>query len=115
MGGFSHDSHLGSGHRNRWYPQLMQGHREQGNRDLFSGGEQHVHLPLRRSGADRFRLGGELVCGVAHGRHHNHQIIAVFFAVGDAPGDGLQAFHAADGRAAELLHQQGHQRGPMNL
>ena len=93
----------------------MQSDREQGDRDLFAGGKQHVHLPLRRSGADRVGLGGELICGVAHGRDHNHQIIAVFFAVGNAPSDGLQAFHAADGRAAELLHQQGHQRRPMNL
>ena len=93
----------------------MQGHREQGDRDLFAGGEQHVHLPLRWRGADRFGLGGELVCGVAHRRDHNHQIIAVFFAVGDTTGDGLQAFHAADGRAAELLHKQGHQRRPIGL
>ena len=86
----------------------MQSHRQQGDGHLFAGGQQHVHLPLRRIAVDGASLGGEFIGGVAHGRHHDHEVIAVFLASGDALGNGLNALNAANGGAAEFLHQQSH-------
>ena len=108
MGGFGHDSYLGAGHGDGWDAQLMQRHGEQRNRHLFTGGQQHVHLSLGWIAADGVGLGGEFIGGVTHGRDHDHQIVPFLFAVGDTPGNGLDALHAADGGSAELLHQQGH-------
>jgi len=108
MGRFGHDAHLGAGHGHRRNAEGMQRHGEQGDRHLFACGEQHVHFPLGRVAAEGPGFGRELIGGVAHRRHHDHQIMPFVAAVGDAAGHRLDALHAADGGAAELLHQQGH-------
>ena len=86
----------------------MQSHRQQGDGHLFASGQQHVHLPLGRVAVDGTSFGGEFIGGVAHGRHHDHEVIAVFLAGGDALGNGLNALNAANGGAAKFLHQQSH-------
>ena len=86
----------------------MQRHRQQRDRHLLAGGQQHVHLPLGGRAADRPSQARELIGGVAHGRHHDHQIVAGLAAGGDALSHGLDPFHIGHGGAAELLDQQGH-------
>ena len=110
MGRFRHDSHLGSGHRHRRDPLGMEGHRQQRDRHLLPGGQQHVHLPPGRIGADRPGQPREFIGGVAHRRHHNHQVMAVFPAGGDPPGHRLDAFHIGHGGPSEFLYEQGHRR-----
>ena len=114
MGGFGHDPHLRSGHGDGGNAPLVQGHGQQGDGDLFSAGQEHVHLPLRWTGADRRRQPRQLIGGVSHGRHHHHHAIAGVAAPPDPFGDGLDAFDAADGGAAELLHQEDHGPGFSN-
>ena len=110
VGGFGHDPHLRPGHRNSRHPLLIQGHRQQGDRHLFAAGQQHVHLPLWRVVADRCGQTGQLIGGMSHGRHHHHHGITGVAAAPDPLGHSLDAFDAADGGAAELLHQEGHGR-----
>ena len=92
-GGFGDDAGLGAGHGDGGHPQGLQGHRQQGDRHLLAGGQQHVHLPLGRLGADGPGQGREFVGGVAHGGHHDHQIMAVLAALGDASGHVADPFH----------------------
>ena len=110
VGGFGDDAHLRAGHGDGRHAQLMQGHRQQGDRHLLASGQQHVHFPLGRIAADGVGLGREFIGGVTHGRHHDHQLMPFVLAGGNALRHGLDALHAADGGAAELLHQQGHPR-----
>jgi hypothetical protein len=86
----------------------VQGHGQQGDRYLFAGGQQHVHLPLGRFAAEGPGQAREFVGGVAHGRHHDHQVMAGLAAGGDAPGYCLDPFHIGDRGAAEFLNQQAH-------
>ena len=110
--GFGEDPHLGSGHRHGRHALRMQGHRQQGDRHLFACGQQHVHLPAGRIGADRPRQACQLIGGVAHGGDHDHQVMALLAAAADPPGHGLDPFHIGHGGAPELLNQQGHPRMP---
>ena len=50
----------------------------------------------------------ELIGGVAHGRHHDHQFVPLLPAGGNASRHGLDAFHIRDRCAPEFLNQQGH-------
>jgi len=108
MGGFGEDAHLRPGHRYGRYPEGVQRHRQQRDRHLLPGGQQHVHLPLGWVAADGASQPCELISGVAHGRHHDHQIVPCLAAVGDALGYCLDPLHIGHGGAAELLDQQGH-------
>ena len=114
VGGFGQDPHLGASHRHGGHPDGLQGHRQQCDRHLLPGGQQHVHLPLGRVAADGPGQPRELIGGVAHGRHHDHQIVTRLPAGGDAPCHRLDAFHVGHGGAAEFLDQQGHGEGSAN-
>jgi len=114
VGGFGGDSHLGAGHRDGSHALGLQCHRQEGDRNLFSARQQHVHLPLGRTGVQASGEAGQFIGGVAHGGDHHHHVIAVLPAAADAISNGLDAFHAADGGAAELLHQEGHGPGFSN-
>ena len=114
VGGFGDDADLRSGHRHSAHPKSVQRHRQQRDRHLLAAGQKHVHFPSRRVGIDRCRQSGQFVGGVAHRRDHHDHVVALFAAAGDALSHGLDALDAADGGAAELLHQQGHARDPRN-
>ena len=114
VGGFGDDADLRAGHRHSAHPKSVQSHRQQCDRHLLAAGQQHVHLPSRRVGVDRCRQPGEFVGGVPHGGDHHDHVVAFLPAAGDALSHGLDALDAADGGAAELLHQQGHARDPSN-
>ena len=111
VGRFGDDAGLGAGHRDGRHALRMEGHRQQGDRHLFTGGQQHVHLPPGRISADGRGQAGELVGGVAHGRHHDHQLVALLPAAGDAAGHRLNPLHIGHRGAAKLLNQQGHGGG----
>ena len=110
VGRFGDDAHLGPGHRDRRHPLGMERHGQQGDRHLLARGQQHVHLPLGRVATDRPCQAREFVGGVAHGRDHDHQVMAGLAAGGDAPGYGLDPFPIRDRGASELLNQQAHSR-----
>ena len=86
----------------------MEGHRQQGHRDLLARGQQHVHLPLGRVGVDGGSESGEFIGGVPHRRHHDHQVVALVTTAADALGHGLDALDACHRGSAKFLNQQGH-------
>ena len=50
----------------------------------------------------------QVVGGLAHRRHDDDDVVAVPLGEGDVLGDGPHAVGVGDGRAAELLDDQGH-------
>ena len=52
----------------------------------------------------------EVVGGLAHGRDHDHDVVARAPGAHDVLRDGADAFGVGDGGAAELLHEQAHDR-----
>jgi hypothetical protein len=85
-------------------------HREQGHRDAFAGGQQHVQLAARRERADLVRQVHQLVRSVAHGGHDHDHVVAGLAGGHDALGDPLDPFSRGDGGSAVLLHHQSHGR-----
>ena len=108
MGRLGDDPHLGPRHRCCGHAFGLKGHREQGNRDLLTGGQQHVHFPLGGIGIEGAGQGCELISGVAHRGDHHHQVIAIEARCSNALGNGLDALHAAHGGAPVFLNQQRH-------
>ena len=89
-------------------PRSVEGHRQQRGRHPLAGGQQHVHLPARAGGRHLGGEGDQVVGGLAHRRHDDHDVVAV--ALGDLHvlGDGPHAVRVGDGRAAVLLDDEGH-------
>ena len=52
----------------------------------------------------------EVVGGLAHGRDHDHDVVAGASGAHDVLRDGTDAVGIGDRRAAELLHEQTHDR-----
>jgi hypothetical protein len=51
---------------------------------------------------------GELIGGVAHGRHHDHQVVTLLSPGSDPASHRLDALHIGHRGAPEFLNQQGH-------
>ena len=66
----------------------------------------------RRQRADLLGEVEQLVGGVAHRRHDDHDVVAGLAGVDDALGDPLDALGVGDRRAAVLLHDQAHDGPP---
>ena len=110
--GVGHDAHLRAGERHRVEAARVDRHREQRDRDLLAGGEQHVHLALGGLGADVAGERDELVGDVPHRRDDRHHVVARLLACDEAIGDRADAVGATHRRAAELGDHQCHLRVP---
>ena len=83
-------------------------HGEERDGDLFSGGNHHVELTGIRTRLDLFRKRYQTVGLTRHGRNDDDQLMAAIRPLRDAARDVLDALGAADGGAAILLDDQGH-------
>ena len=102
------DAHLPRRQRHAGKPHCLQRHGTQGYGNLFTGGQQHIHLPLGSVGIDLLRLGDQIVGGVALGGENHDHIVALQVGLGDDAGNVADMFGILDGAAAEFLYDQTH-------
>ena len=86
--------------------QFFNGHGQQGNGDLFPGGQQHIHLPLAALGIDFIGLFNQIVGGIPLRGHHHHDVVALLISVGDDPGDVKHPLGIRHRAASEFLYDQ---------
>ena len=102
------DAGLRAGQRHRRNADRLQRHRRQRDGRLLAGGEQHVHLALRRRVHDLLGELDEAVGHAAHRRDHDDDLIPARPAFADAPGDVLDPLGVADRGAAVFLNDERH-------
>ena len=86
----------------------LQRHGQQPDRHLLARGDHHVVLARVGKLLHLLGQGHQLVGLAAHGRNHDHDVIALALALGHAPGDIFDAFDGTDRGAAVLLHDESH-------
>ena len=102
------DPDLAAGEGHRVDPEVGQGHAQQRHALALADGEQHVHLAAGQRGRDGVGQGDEVVRLLAHGRHDDHEVVALAAGEGDVLGHGLDPVGVGDRGATELLDDQGH-------
>ena len=110
VGGVGDDPGLRTGERDRRLAPVDDRHAQQRDRDALTRGEQHVHLAGGRVARHLVGEPLEVVGGLAHRRDDDHDVVAVAPGAHDVLGDGADAVGVGDRRAAELLHEQAHDR-----
>ena len=108
VSGVGEHPRLPASERDHRIPQSFDGHGAQGDGDLFSSGQQHVHLPAGGSGVDLFRLGNQVIGGVPLGGQDHHHVVSFAICLRDDPGHIPDAGRVGDGAAAEFLYDQCH-------
>ncbi len=103
--GVGDDPGLAPGEAHRRLTEVLDRHREEGHRDAFAGGEEHVHLPPTRMAGDVTGEAHEVVGGLAHRRDDHDDVAALPARPDDVVGDGPDAIRVRDRASAELLHQ----------
>ena len=88
--------------------QVVDRHGQQRHRDPLAGGQQDVHLALRRQRRHLLGEVDELVRRVTHRADDDHDVVARPLRLGDPLGDALDAGGVGDGGTAVLLHDQCH-------
>ena len=105
------DLGLRPGERDRLGSLRQDRHRQQGDRDLLAGRQQHVQFPGRQGVGDLPGHPDEIVRHIA-GRRDDHDDLVAGPARGhDTLRDVLDAVGPRDGGAAELLDDQAHAGG----
>ena len=74
----------------------------------LADGQEHVHLPAGQRGRNGVGQGDEVVRLLAHGRHHDHEVVPWRLVNADVLGHGLDPVGVGHGGAAVLLDDQGH-------
>jgi hypothetical protein len=98
---------LGAGEGARLEPEGLQGHRQERDRHLLAGREQHVHLSQVWGRRDLAGERQETVGRLAHGGDHDDQLVAGR-ARRDATRYVCDLLRVGDGRSSELLDDQRH-------
>jgi hypothetical protein len=106
--GVGDDSHLAAREAHGVDADVGQRHAHERHRDALTGGEEHVHLAARMSGRHLVGEFDEVVGGLAHRRHDDHDIGSVPLGVGNVFGHGADALRIGYRGAAELLHDECH-------
>jgi len=89
--------------------QVVNSHRQDGSRNAFTGGQQHVQLTRGNDIAgDLCGKVEQLIGGVTHSGHHDDHIVTCLLSVHDAAGNALDALRIRYGGTAELLDDQAH-------
>ena len=84
-------------------------HREQRDRALLAGREQHVVLAeVGAVPADLVGPGHELIGLAGHRRHHHGDAVSRLDGVDDTPGDPADVLEVRDARTPEFLDDQCH-------
>ena len=104
VGGLGQKARLPAGQRDDRIAHLLDGHRQQGHRDLLAGGEQHIHLAAGRLVGDLSRLGDQLVGGVALGGDDRDDRISLVVCIGDDLGNMAYALHIGDRGSTKFLY-----------
>ena len=91
-------------------PQLLEGHRQKGNRNLLARGQQHIHLPGKPIGilVDAVGQLDQIVCGIAHGRHHHDNLVSRRLLIEDPLRDSHDLLGGGNGAAPEFLYDKSH-------
>ncbi len=76
--------------------------------DALARGEQHVHLAFGRVRGHIVGEPLEVVGGLAHGRNHHDDVVAVAPGAHDVVGDGPDAIGIGHRRSTEFLDEQSH-------
>lgn len=100
------DAHLRAGVALGLEAEVFQRHAEQGDGDLFAGGDHHIQFTRVRVLLDLFGQGDQAVGFARHGGHHHDHLVALGLVLGDAFGDRAYALDAADRSAAIFLNDQ---------
>ena len=108
VGRVGDDPGLRPGERHRGLAAVEDRDAEQRRRDALTGGEQHVHLALRRVGGHVVGQALEVVGGLAHRRHDDDDVVAVTACPHDVVGDGTDTVGIGHRSSTELLYEQGH-------
>ena len=101
-------AHLPAGEADDGVAHLLDAHGGQGDGDLLTGGEEHVHLALGSVGVDLHGLFDEVVGGVALGGEHHDHVVAGVIGAGDDVGDVLDLGRIGHRAASEFLNDQCH-------
>ena len=89
---------------------IGEGHGEQRCGLSFTGGEQHVHFASGLRRGNRVSESDQIVGGLAHGGHDDHDIVAALLGDGDVVGNRPNAIGIGDGCAAVFLNDQCHEK-----
>ena len=87
---------------------VLQGHGQQADGDLLTGGRHHVQLSRIRVGLDLPGQGDEAIGLARHGRGHDHHLVAGARPLGNALGDTADALGRAHRGAAVFVNDQSH-------
>ena len=98
------NSNLGTGVGARGATEFEQCDGKQGNRHLFAGGKQYIEFARCRMRAYRACQADEPVGLAAHGRHHDHDVLARGTAALHALRNLDDAFDGTNRGSAVLLH-----------
>ena len=88
--------------------QLFEGHGQERDGDLLTGGQELVHFPAGMLRVDLFGFGDEVVRGVALGGDDDDDVVAVAVGVRNDARDVHDALCVSDGRTAEFLYDECH-------
>ena len=102
------DLHLRAGEADGLPAEVVDRHRDQRDRHLLAGGEEHVHLARRGLLA---HLPGEVhqdVRLMPHGRNDHHHLRPLLLGAERAAGGGADLLGIGNTRAAKLLNDKRH-------
>ncbi len=102
------DAHLPSSQAHHREPHPLQRHGAQGDGDLLTGAQEHIHLPLGGVGVDLLCPFNEVVSGVPLGGQDHQHLVTGSISISDNPRYILDALGIPDGAAAEFLYNQLH-------
>jgi len=106
MKSIGNNADLWSRKRNRFMAQFMDRHREQRDRDLLSGREQHVHLALLRVRIDLFRKVDQIVGHISHRGNDDHDLVARLLSFDNTLSDSQDLLRVRDRRTTVLLNNE---------
>jgi hypothetical protein len=102
------DAHLAAGVAAGLDAELLEGHAQQTDGDLFAGGDHHVELAGAGIGADFLGQGDQAVGLAAHRGQDDHHLVPLGVELRDPLGHVLDPFGVADGSAAIFLNYERH-------
>ena len=106
MSAIGHDADLPPGIGAGIQSHGSQGHRKEGDRNPFTGGQEHVHLALVGKWCELVGQLQQAVRLAAHSRHDDHDRVARLARLGNQRRHMLDALDVSDRRPPKFLHYQ---------
>ena len=98
------DGDLPAGVAFRIHADVFQGHSQKADGYLFAGGQHHIHFARVGEFLHLMRQCHQAVGFAAHGRYHDHYVVAFGAGLGDTFGHILDALGGAYRSAAVFLY-----------